>query len=40
VDAGAISLTPRGRLLMRNVAMAFDAYLARRTEPVSQSRVI
>ncbi|MFO1467355.1 MAG: oxygen-independent coproporphyrinogen III oxidase [Steroidobacteraceae bacterium] len=36
----SLALTPRGRLLMRNVAMAFDAYLARRTAPVVQSRVI
>ncbi len=38
----AIALTPRGRLLMRNVAMVFDAYLARReaAQAHAQSRVI
>ena len=40
IDAAALTLTPRGRLLMRNVAMAFDAYLAKRTTPVVQSRAI
>jgi oxygen-independent coproporphyrinogen-3 oxidase len=36
-----ISVTPRGRLLVRIVAMAFDAYLARPTETVTRfSRVI
>jgi oxygen-independent coproporphyrinogen-3 oxidase len=41
-DAGAIRITPRGRLLMRIVAMAFDAYLARpREQQVARfSRVI
>ena len=38
--ARGFALTPRGRLLMRNVAMAFDAYLARRDAAQPQSRVI
>ena len=42
VQAGmrGFALTPRGRLLMRNVAMAFDAYLARRDAAQPQSRAI
>ncbi len=40
IGAGAVTLTARGRLLMRNVAMAFDAYLARQTGLPLQSRVI
>jgi oxygen-independent coproporphyrinogen III oxidase len=40
IGAGEITLTARGRLLMRNVAMTFDAYLARRTEQPLQSRAI
>jgi oxygen-independent coproporphyrinogen-3 oxidase len=41
VDAQRIRITPRGRLLMRMVAMAFDAYLARPQETVRRfSRVI
>jgi oxygen-independent coproporphyrinogen-3 oxidase len=37
---GDIALTPVGRLLMRNVAMTFDAYLTRNSAPVPMSRVI
>lgn len=37
---GAITLTAVGRLLMRNVAMTFDAYLAGNSAPVAMSRVI
>jgi oxygen-independent coproporphyrinogen-3 oxidase len=37
---GSITLTPRGRLLMRNVAMTFDAYAARSTAPQIASRLI
>jgi oxygen-independent coproporphyrinogen-3 oxidase len=41
VDAQRIRITARGRLLMRLVAMAFDAYLARPQETVRRfSRVI
>lgn len=40
IGAGEITLTARGRLLMRNVAMTFDAYLVRRTERPLQSRLI
>lgn len=35
-----IDLTPRGRLLMRNVAMAFDAYSTAGAQKTPQSRVI
>jgi oxygen-independent coproporphyrinogen-3 oxidase len=37
---GGVALTPRGRLLMRNVAMTFDAYAAGRLQPAPQSRLI
>lgn len=40
LGAGEMTLTARGRLLMRSVAMTFDAYLAGRTERAAQSRVI
>ncbi len=42
IDLGtrSIALTPRGRLLMRNVAMAFDAYLAKKASQAPQSRAI
>ncbi len=40
VDARSIRVTSRGRLLMRVVAMAFDAYLARHTEAPRHSRAI
>ena len=36
----SITLTPRGRLLMRNVAMTFDAYAARTVAPQTASRLI
>jgi oxygen-independent coproporphyrinogen-3 oxidase len=36
---GRIALTPVGRLLMRNVAMTFDAYLGADVRP-PMSRVI
>ena len=36
---GRIALTPVGRLLMRNVAMTFDAYLGAEVRPL-MSRVI
>jgi len=37
---GRIGLTPVGRLLMRTVAMTFDAYLAANSRPAGMSRVI
>jgi oxygen-independent coproporphyrinogen-3 oxidase len=36
----AIEITPRGRMLTRNVAMVFDAYLQRRASEPQYSRVI
>jgi oxygen-independent coproporphyrinogen-3 oxidase len=39
-DGSRIDLTPVGRLLMRNVAMTFDAYLATQAERPVMSRVI
>lgn len=35
-----IRILPRGRLLVRNICMAFDAYLAKKTGPVGFSKVI
>jgi oxygen-independent coproporphyrinogen-3 oxidase len=40
LDAGGIALTPVGRLLMRTVAMAFDAYLGADSRTARMSRVI
>ncbi|HTV98122.1 MAG TPA: oxygen-independent coproporphyrinogen III oxidase [Steroidobacteraceae bacterium] len=40
LEDGRIDLTPVGRLLMRNVAMTFDAYAARGAEPLRASRLI
>ncbi len=40
VDAEAIRVLPRGRLLIRNICMVFDAYLATKTGPVGFSKVI
>ena len=41
LDANGFEVTPRGRLLLRIVAMAFDAYLSRPAEKVARySRVI
>jgi len=39
-DETRISLTARGRLLMRNVAMAFDAYVDPAVAQPQMSRVI
>jgi oxygen-independent coproporphyrinogen-3 oxidase len=39
VAGRALRITPLGRLLVRNVAMVFDEYLARRTE-VRYSRTV
>ena len=40
IAAGRIVVFPRGRLLLRNVAMCFDAYLDRQATPVNFSRAI
>jgi oxygen-independent coproporphyrinogen III oxidase len=40
VGPGRIALTPVGRLLMRNVAMTFDAYVDAQSRTVAMSRVI
>nr|WP_207162346.1 oxygen-independent coproporphyrinogen III oxidase [Thiocapsa imhoffii] len=40
VDARQIRILPRGRLLVRNICMAFDAYLATKTGPIGFSKVI
>ncbi len=40
VDGAAIRVLLRGRLLIRNVCMAFDAYLAAKTGPIGFSKVI
>ncbi len=40
IDADAIRVLPPGRLLIRNICMAFDAHLARKQGPVGFSKVI
>ncbi len=40
LDADRIHILPRGRLLVRNICMAFDAYLAAKTGPIGFSKVI
>lgn len=40
IGDGRIRVTPRGRLLLRNVAMSFDAYLDRASEAPRYSRTI
>ena len=40
LDAEGIRVLPRGRLLIRNICMTFDAYLAAKTGPVGFSKVI
>ncbi|QYF92695.1 oxygen-independent coproporphyrinogen III oxidase [Massilia sp. PAMC28688] len=40
MEPGWISVTPRGRVLIRNVCMVFDRYLAPRTEGPRHSRTI
>lgn len=40
VDADLIRVTPRGRLLLRNVAMCFDAYLGKAADTPRYSRTI
>jgi oxygen-independent coproporphyrinogen-3 oxidase len=39
-SAGGIDVLPRGRLLIRNICMVFDAYLAAKEGPVGFSKVI
>jgi oxygen-independent coproporphyrinogen-3 oxidase len=40
VDAGGIQVRPKGRLLIRNICMVFDAYLAAKEGAVGFSKVI
>lgn len=40
LDEGSIRVTPRGRLLLRNVAMCFDAYLGKSPDTPRYSRTI
>ena len=40
IGGGKIHILPRGRLLVRNICMAFDAYLANKTGPIGFSKVI
>ncbi|MCG6896109.1 MAG: oxygen-independent coproporphyrinogen III oxidase [Thiocapsa sp.] len=40
LDECQIRILPRGRLLVRNICMAFDAYLATKTGPIGFSKVI
>jgi oxygen-independent coproporphyrinogen-3 oxidase len=40
VDANGIRVLPKGRLLIRNICMAFDAYLEAKQGPVGFSKVI
>jgi oxygen-independent coproporphyrinogen-3 oxidase len=40
LDAERIRVLPRGRLLIRNICMTFDAYLAAKTGPIGFSKVI
>lgn len=40
VDGNRIGITDRGRLLMRNVAMTFDAYIAQPTAATTFSQAI
>jgi oxygen-independent coproporphyrinogen-3 oxidase len=40
LDAKGIRVLPKGRLLIRNICMAFDAYLAAKEGPVGFSKVI
>ncbi len=40
LDSHGIRVRPKGRFLIRNICMAFDAYLAAKTGPVGFSKVI
>lgn len=40
IGDGMIRILPRGRLLVRNICMAFDAYLANKSGPIGFSKVI
>ena len=40
IGDGTIRILPRGRLLVRNICMTFDAYLANKSGPIGFSKVI
>lgn len=40
IGDGMIRILPRGRLLVRNICMTFDAYLANKSGPIGFSKVI
>ncbi|WP_239689239.1 hypothetical protein, partial [Enterobacter cloacae] len=40
VSENAIEVTPKGRLLIRNICMCFDAYLRQKARMQQFSRVI
>ncbi len=40
VDEEWLSVTPKGRLLIRNICMVFDRYLHARQEPLRYSKTI
>jgi oxygen-independent coproporphyrinogen-3 oxidase len=40
VDEKGIQVTPKGRLLIRNICMCFDAYLRQKARMQQFSRVI
>jgi oxygen-independent coproporphyrinogen-3 oxidase len=40
IDAAGIRVLPKGRLLIRNICMAFDAYLEAKQGPIGFSKVI
>jgi oxygen-independent coproporphyrinogen III oxidase len=40
LDERKVRILPRGRLLVRNICMTFDAYLATKTGPIGFSKVI
>jgi oxygen-independent coproporphyrinogen-3 oxidase len=40
LDSDGIGVLPKGRLLIRNICMAFDAYLEAKQGPVGFSKVI
>lgn len=40
IDMPGLSVTPRGRLLLRNIAMCFDAYLENKPQQLRYSRTI
>ena len=40
IDSEWLSVTPKGRLLVRNICMVFDRYLNAKQEPLRYSRTI